>query len=249
MIGTLVDDFIDCFTRWQAVFSYFGQTGSGSARLCGGMFGCLINKSKSFIFLWHHCLCYKNLFNTLRLQTSVMSLPPQAPAKPTGVPLSFLLLSSLTQAVSQHQPILRCSGSTRRQTNERVCFFSELQATHLGERRRNRLFPTREGASRAEDRRQPIQARWALTDKKPNRFGLVWMWPLVFLFSTRKCVAGCWERGVGGWGGTVQPGRLDEGQITVLLPKICRNFRIHSLRLFRMMRLRFYDKDGCCFLV
>lgn len=147
---------------------------------------------------------YKNLFNTLCLWTSVMSLPPQGPAKPTGVPLSFLLLSSLTQAVSQHQPILCSSSSTRRQTNERVFFFSELQATHLRERRKNRLFPTRERTSRAEARRQPIQARWALTDKEPNWFGLVWMWPLVFLFSTRKCVAGCWERG---WGGR-QPGHL-----------------------------------------
>lgn len=124
----------DVFSRGQ----YFGPTGSGSAQLWGGMFGCLINKSKSLIiFLWHYSLHYKNRFNTLRLRTSVMSLPPQGPAKPTGVPLSFLLLSSLTQAVSQHQPILRSSGSTRRQTNERVFFFfSELQATHLGERRK-----------------------------------------------------------------------------------------------------------------
>lgn len=139
------------------------------------MFGCLINKSKSLIiFLWHYSLHYKNRFNTLRLRTSVMSLPPQGPAKPTGVPLSFLLLSSLTQAVSQHQPILRSSGSTRRQTNERVFFFLRASGnTSRREKKKNRLFPTRERTSRAEARRRPIQARWALTDKEPNRFGLV----------------------------------------------------------------------------
>lgn len=100
-----------------------------------------------------------------------MSLPPQGPAEPAGVPLSFLLLSSLTQDVSQHQPILRCSGSTRRQTNERV-FFSQSFRQHILEREEKTGYFQLE-TSRAEARRQPIQARWALTDKEPNRFGLV----------------------------------------------------------------------------
>lgn len=105
--------------------------------------------------------------------------------------------------------------------NEWFFFFLRASGnTSRRERRKNRLFPTRERTSRAEARRQPIQARWGLTDKKPNRFGLLWMWPLVFLFSTRKCVAGCWELG----GGTLSLCSLDEGQLTVSLPKICRNF-------------------------